>query len=53
MTLTETQAAGMSDAPLIDAALKGDAEAVRELAKRYEDAKAEIEVLEDELDSCS
>lgn len=52
MTLTETQVAGMGDTPLIEAALKGDTEAVRELAKRYVAAQSTIDHLERELDAC-
>jgi hypothetical protein len=44
--LTETQAVGLFDAVLIEHALQGDKEAVRELARRYEAALADIDAWE-------
>ena len=48
--LTETQAVGLFDDVLIEHALAGDKESVRELARRYADAVAEIEELEAIID---
>jgi hypothetical protein len=41
--LTETQAVGLFDAVLIEHALQGDKEAVRELARRYEAALEDLD----------
>lgn len=43
--LTETQAVGLFDAVLIEHALTGDKESIRELARRYE---AALETLDDQ-----
>ena len=47
--LTETQAVGLFDAVLIEAALGNDREAVRELARRYEAALDTIEAQDAEI----
>lgn len=48
--LTETQAVGLFDAVLIEHALSGDKESVRELARRYEAALETIDDLERKKD---